>query len=237
MVYNVAFRDSYCSYVIASAHESPSATEYMSYLEVVKLGEPVYFLSEREQGGLLSPFMRLPDNQVPEQLKVAYRRHLEDSTNLTGSISVDATCSGSGTESQCISLGCKWTDELKTCRSNPTLLTEERSTNEESARPNLFTLLIIIAIAGASVAVLGLMYVAFKKVSHAGPAVIDSLQALDGSRDRQNQQGGENNDVGSAFLFGSEYDYSKISGASFEEIDLNDGHFEETSGGVEYVQD
>lgn len=233
MVYDIDFRDEYCSNVTASGHGSPSATEYMSYLEVTESDQSVYAFSERRMGGLLSPFLRLSSQQVPGELKQAYQRRLEDSTNSTGS---NATCTEFATQVECTVSGCTWMVGTNTCRADPDLLTEQQQPRSgTSTRPKFLTALISISIVGASIAFIALLVVAYKK-HFGGSDVGDSVQPLDGSRDPQNQQGGADDEVDSSLLLASDFDYSKA-GASFEEVDLDDGHFEETSGGVEFVQD
>ncbi|KAG7355697.1 hypothetical protein IV203_000383 [Nitzschia inconspicua] len=230
MVYDQRSLSKFCSY-IEKFHESPSATEYIAFLETMTKIEKIYHLSERRVEGLHSPFLQISESLLPAILT---ERRLQASNSSVQASNSTSACTGHANENGCTSSGCEWVENTSSCRSVPNAISsQQRSVSRSSTRPKYITALISISIAGASVALIVLMHVAYKR-RFSGTAS-GSLEPCDGSRDPQNSAGGEHSDIGSSFMLASDFDNSK-NDESMLEIDLNDGQFEETSNGVEFVR-
>lgn len=223
MVYERRTLRKFCSYV-NHINQRPSPTPYVSYLDVMGKTDNLYRLSERRVEGLLAPFLRVSESLLPSQLK-GRRLQSSNSSNVCADLAVYKTCS---------SAGCQWIERTSSCRSSPNSIEEQRrNVPPPKSRPKYITALISIAIAGASVILIALLYVAYKKQGGgSGAGGADSLEPLDGSR---NASGGARSDVDSSLLLASEFEYSRNDG-SIQDIELNDGDFEETSQGVEFIQ-
>jgi hypothetical protein len=221
MVYDRVSRDKFCSLVI-HAHERPSPTEYVAYLDAMKKTEVLYHLSERRVTGLHAPFLRVPETLLPISPK-GRGLQMSNSSNMCTNLASAEDCSNSG---------CEWIESTTSCRLNPNPIEgQPRIAPQSNTRPKYITALIIMSIAGASIALIALMYVAHKKQFGAGAGTSGSLEPLDGSRDPQNQP---RSDIDSSLMLASDLDTSKPD--SMQDIDLDDGRFEETSNGVEFVQ-
>jgi hypothetical protein len=230
MIYDTEFLAKYCSFVAALDQYKtlPSATEYIAYLDFLDQTESIYFLSDRERYGLHSPFLLLPENDLPASLV--------DHRHLQGQNATNSTCSQLATEEDCTSANCEWRENLKSCRLNPDNLIEENSRNIDK-RPKGVTALISIAIICASLALITLMYAGFKKYQENASGNDNSLVPMDGSNNpnsqsQAHQQPGQD-DVDSSLLLASDMDYSRH---SFQSVDLGDGRFDENSNGVEFLK-
>jgi hypothetical protein len=223
MVYHIESLDRFCSFV-DSAHRNPSPTEYVAHLDTLGKTESLYCLSERRLEGLHSPFIRIRESLLPT---VFNHRRLPSSNS-------SVVCIEIATEDDCLSSGCEWRESMSSCRFNPNNSIEKLPRAPPTkTRPKYITALIIISIVGASIALVAICFVAYKRDRDDGGGASDSLDPLDGSGDADNHAAGERSDVDSSLLLASEFESSRD--GSIEEIDLTDGRFEETSTGIEYV--